>query len=88
MENNTFVTEDITAIGGGNWMAVLAEYPPAAKAGLYVYGKDIHSVEEELPGFMAANPGMAEPAARAALKKEMSDNAMAAKKAFEEAKQS
>jgi hypothetical protein len=37
---------------------------------------------------MAANPGMAEPDARAALKKEMSDNAMAAKKAFEEARQS
>jgi len=37
---------------------------------------------------MAANPGMAEPDARAALKKVMSENAMKAKKAFEEARQS
>ena len=88
LQKGTWTSEDFTTMSGGNWMAILSEYPPAAKAGLYVYGGQINSVEHSLPGFMAANPGMAEPAARAALKKEMSDNAMAAKKAFEEAKQS
>jgi hypothetical protein len=88
LQKGTWTSEDFTTMSGGNWMAILSEYPPAAKSGLYVYGGQINSVEHSLPGFMAANPGMAEPDARAALKKEMSDNAMAAKKAFEEARQS
>ena len=88
LQKGTWTSEDFTTMSGGNWMAILAEYPPAAKSGLYVYGGQINSVEHSLPGFMAANPDMAEPDARAALKEEMSKNAMAAKKAFEEARQS
>lgn len=88
LQKGTWTSEDFTTMSGGNWMAILSEYPPAAAAGLYVYGGQINSVDHSLPGFMAANPGMTEPAARAALKKVMSDNAMEAKKAFEEARQS
>ena len=88
LQKNTWTSEDFTSMSGGNWMSILAEYPPAAAAGLYVYGGQINSVDHSLPGFMAANPGMAEPDARAALKKVMSENAMKAKKAFEEARQS
>jgi hypothetical protein len=88
LQKNTWTSEDFTSMSGGNWMAILAEYPPAAASGLYVYGGRINILQDEIPGFMAANPGMTEPAARAALKKVMSDNAMAAKKAFEEARQS
>lgn len=88
LQKGTWTSDDFTTMSGGNWMSILSEYPPAAKAGLYVYGNQMHSVEQTLPGFMAANPGMAEPDARAALKKVMSEKAMAAKKAFEEARQS
>ena len=88
LQKNTWTSDDFTSMSGGNWMKILSEYPPAAASGLYVYGDQIHSVEQSLDGFMAANPDMTAPDARAALKKVMSDNAIAAKKAFEEARES
>lgn len=88
LQKGTWTSDDFTTMSGGNWMSILSEYPPAAASGLYVFGNQIHSVEDSLAGFMAMNPGMTAPAARAALKKVMSDNAIAAKKAFEEARQS